>query len=70
MIWESWSAFWAMGGAGPYVWGSYGVTLIAVALELFMVFRRRKLTVIRLQRLARGRASNDRRSTFAESENS
>jgi len=34
MIWESWDAFWAMGGYGPYVWGSYGVVLLCIAIEI------------------------------------
>lgn len=35
MQWESWSAFWAMGGRAPFVWGSYGVMLALVALEVW-----------------------------------
>ena len=34
MIWESWDAFWAMGGYGLYVWGSYAVVLICLLLEI------------------------------------
>lgn len=34
MIWESWSAFWDMGGRGFFVWGSYGALLIALVAEL------------------------------------
>ena len=34
MNWESWSAFWDMGGRGFFVWGSYGALLIAVIAEL------------------------------------
>lgn len=56
MIWESWAAFWQMGGAGFYVWGSYGVTLLAVVVELLLLFRRRRDTLIRLQRLRRATA--------------
>ncbi|KAI5915961.1 MAG: heme exporter protein CcmD [Proteobacteria bacterium] len=50
MQWESWSAFWNMGGAGFFVWGSYGLTFALVALELVLVFQRRKDTVNRLLR--------------------
>jgi heme exporter protein D len=53
MQWESWSAFWQMGGAGPFVWGSYGLTLALVAVELVLVLRRRKDTVLRLLRWRR-----------------
>jgi heme exporter protein D len=34
MIWNSWTEFWAMGGYGLYVWGSFGVTALCVALEM------------------------------------
>jgi len=37
MIWNSWSEFWAMGGYGLYVWGSFGVTALCVALEIVWV---------------------------------
>ncbi len=40
MNWSSWSEFWAMGGYGFYVWGSYGVTLAALALEIVFLTRR------------------------------
>jgi len=67
MQWDSWSAFWEMGGAGAFVWGSYAVTAVLVIVELVMVLRRRKETVRRLLRLRRvtagqesGRRSYDR----------
>mgnify|MGYP001374311896 CR=1 FL=1 len=50
MQWESWSAFWHMGGAAFFVWGSYGLTFALIALELVLVFQRRKDTVNRLLR--------------------
>ena len=34
MIWNSWNDFWAMGGYGLYVWGSFGVTALFMALEV------------------------------------
>lgn len=37
MIWNSWSEFWAMGGYGLYVWGSFGVTALCVAFEMIWV---------------------------------
>ena len=37
MIWNSWTEFWAMGGYGLYVWGSFGVTALCVALEMIWV---------------------------------
>ena len=35
MRWESWSQFWDMGGYGPYVWGSMGVTAVFILLEIW-----------------------------------
>ena len=34
------SEFWAMGGYGFYVWGSYGVTFAAIAMEIWFLARR------------------------------
>lgn len=56
MQWDSWSAFWSMGGAAPFVWGSYGVTILLVVLELTLVLHRRRDTVRRLLRLRRATA--------------
>jgi len=36
MIWESWDAFWAMGGYGLYVWGSYAVVLVCIVVEMVL----------------------------------
>lgn len=40
MNWGSLSAFLEMGGYGLYVWGSYGVTALALLLEVILVVRR------------------------------
>lgn len=53
MIWESWDAFWAMGGYALYVWGSFGVTLACIAGEVWLVRRQRRQIVSRLCRLQR-----------------
>ncbi|HRP77134.1 MAG TPA: heme exporter protein CcmD [Rhodocyclaceae bacterium] len=53
MQWESWSAFWNMGGAAAFVWGSYAVTALLIGAELILVLRRRRDTVRRLLRLRR-----------------
>ena len=37
MIWNNLNDFWAMGGYGLYVWGSYGVTALFMALEVVWV---------------------------------
>ncbi|MGZ8202146.1 MAG: heme exporter protein CcmD [Burkholderiales bacterium] len=56
MNWSSWSDFWAMGGYGLYVWGSYGITFALMALELVSVRRRRRMA---LQNVVRLRGTND-----------
>jgi len=40
--WGGVDAFFAMGGYGLYVWGSYGVMAIAIVLELAGVAARRR----------------------------
>jgi heme exporter protein D len=40
MNWNSASEFFAMGGYGLYVWGSYLATLAAMALEPWLAARR------------------------------
>ena len=42
MNWGGWSQFWHMGGYGFFVWGSYGVTALAIALEVWALARRAK----------------------------
>ena len=42
MIWGSVSEFFAMGGKGLYVWGSYGVTLAVMVIELVSLRLRRR----------------------------
>ncbi|WP_217126969.1 heme exporter protein CcmD [Hydrogenophilus thiooxidans] len=37
MEWGSWSAFWAMGGKAPFVWGSYFVTGALIAFEVLQL---------------------------------
>ena len=39
MSWGSWSEFFAMGGYGLYVWGSYGVTFALLFLEAFLLMK-------------------------------
>jgi heme exporter protein D len=45
MIWESWSAFWSMGGRGAFVWGSYGALALAVVAELVVLKRARTAAI-------------------------
>ena len=50
MTWGGWSEFLHMGGYGLYVWGSYVVTLGALAIETLSLARRERATVERLKR--------------------
>jgi heme exporter protein D len=40
MTWGGWSEFWAMGGHGFYVWGSYAVTVACLVIEIALLRRR------------------------------
>lgn len=68
MQWSSWSAFWDMGGAGAFVWGSYGVTALLIGVELVLVLRRRRDTVRRLAKLHRVMPAAGGRRSFEEKE--
>jgi heme exporter protein D len=45
--WSSWSDFVAMGGYGFFVWMSYGVTALLLAVEVIMVIRQRRQSFAR-----------------------
>ena len=45
MNWGSWDAFWAMGGYGLYVWGSYAVAVAVAAIEIWQLRARRRAAV-------------------------
>ncbi len=53
MNWGSWEAFWAMGGYALYVWGSYGMTVLCVVGEIWLLRRHRRGSLATLKRLAR-----------------
>lgn len=53
MHWNSFSEFLAMGGYGLYVWGSFGLTALCMAIEPVMASRRFKETHARLRRQLR-----------------
>jgi heme exporter protein D len=57
--WNSFSEFLAMGGYGVYVWGSFGVTALIMAIEPIVVARNRRNTLTRLKRQLRA----ERRTT-------
>ncbi|PJM69578.1 heme exporter protein CcmD [Achromobacter ruhlandii] len=57
MHWQSWAAFWHMGGRAAFVWGSYGMlALLVLALlvlaECVSLARRRRRALRRLAALA------------------
>ncbi len=45
--------FFAMGGYGFYVWGSYGVTALLLGLEVYFLMRSRRTILQRLRRMVR-----------------
>ena len=49
MIWKSWSQFWDMGGYGLYVWGSMGVTVAGMAIEVWQARLARKQLLTQLR---------------------
>jgi len=56
MEWQSGTAFWSMGGYGLYVWGSFGVTALGVALEIGLLRSGQRSLRNRLQRMQRWEA--------------
>ena len=42
MIWDSPADFFAMGGHGAFVWGSYGAALLCMVAEPLLALRRRR----------------------------
>jgi len=42
MQWHSWAEFWAMGGYGFYVWGSFGATALIIVAEIWQVRAQRR----------------------------
>jgi heme exporter protein D len=58
MNWHSWSEFVAMGGYGLYVWGSYGVTLVVLAVEIVELVMRRRGVIERLAKFYAARRRN------------
>jgi heme exporter protein D len=52
MNWHSASEFFAMGGYALYVWGSFGVCALALALEPLLVTQRQRHIVATLRRRA------------------
>ena len=63
IYWNSFSDFIAMGGYGFYVWGSFGATVLIMAIEPIVVIRNRKNTIARLKRQLRADARAENRNT-------
>ena len=57
MNWGSWDNFLRMGGYGFFVWGSYGMTVAIVAVELWQLKVRRRRAVAELRREAARRSA-------------
>ncbi|HLO64766.1 MAG TPA: heme exporter protein CcmD [Azonexus sp.] len=53
IYWNSLSDFLAMGGYGLYVWGSFGVNVLIMAIEPIVVARNQNATKARLKRQIR-----------------
>lgn len=49
MHWQSAAEFFSMGGRGFFVWGSYGVAAILIALEIWLLRRDRRQSLQRLK---------------------
>ena len=47
----NWGEFFAMGGYGLYVWGSYGVTLLLMVVEVILLLHRKRTLLQRLSRI-------------------
>ena len=64
MRWESWADFWAMGGYALYVWGSVGVSVLLICIEVWQarLARHEALQQVRadieLDQLAKDKESN------------
>ncbi|MDD5241926.1 MAG: heme exporter protein CcmD [Sulfuricella sp.] len=64
MNWNSWQEFLHMGGYALYVWGSFGVTAVLIAGEIWLLrsHRQKALTLARLT-VKYGRVKEDESTT-------
>ena len=53
MYFESFAAFLQMGTHGPYVWSAYGISALLVVANLWLAYRRQRLMLNEIRRLAR-----------------
>ena len=49
MQWHSVSEFFAMGGYALYVWGSFGITALVMAIEMGLIRARRRELIDQLR---------------------
>jgi heme exporter protein D len=49
MIWASWADFWAMGGYGLYVWGSYAMVALGLLAEVIGARQRQRKAIAQIQ---------------------
>jgi len=57
--WGSASEFFAMGGYGVYVWGSYGITAALIGVEAWLALRRRRRALNTAVSAARAAAAGE-----------
>jgi heme exporter protein D len=55
--WGSWDNFLRMGGYGFFVWGSYGMAMAILVVEVWQLKVRRRRAVTELQREAARRSA-------------
>jgi heme exporter protein D len=58
MNWGSAAEFFAMGGRGFYVWGSYAACALLIVAELVLLRGRRRTLLSRLSRSLRSKREN------------
>jgi heme exporter protein D len=65
MQWNSAAEFFAMGGYGLYVWGSFGACALLMLVEPFLAHQRESqaLAALRRERLAQELEHNDKASS-------
>ena len=63
IYWNSFSDFLHMGGYGFYVWGSFAVTALIMAIEPIVAARNQKSTIARLRRQLRAEARAGNRNS-------
>ncbi len=59
MIWDSWSAFFNMGGYGLYVWGSVLLTFALILGEIFSLTIRWNASIEHLANWLHGEEKDD-----------